>query len=169
MVHRSRVMEEALNIDFMSAPRRTITPQKHQLKHCHYHCNFGHTMEDCWSLKDKIEELVQASHLRRFVQGNRENSRRLRTDEKRNWDHREERGTRNEWESREGHDCWEIGLVRVVINIIVGGFIGRGTTSSSWKRHLRAISLVYSIHRKGRKSLPPITFTNANFKTINSD
>jgi len=28
--------------------------------------------EDCWALKDKIEELIQAGHLRHFVQTNRE-------------------------------------------------------------------------------------------------
>jgi len=33
---------------------------------------FGHTTEDCWALKDKIKELVQAGHLHRFVLSSRE-------------------------------------------------------------------------------------------------
>ena len=70
---RSRVLEEAINADLLKAPSRTPTPQSaDQTKHCRYHLNFGHTTEDCWALKDKIEELIQAGHLRRFVQTSRE-------------------------------------------------------------------------------------------------
>lgn len=29
-------------------------------KHCRYHHNYGHNTKDCWSLKNKIEELIQA-------------------------------------------------------------------------------------------------------------
>jgi len=36
-------------------------------KYCRYHRNHGHTTEDYKALQDKIEELVRASHFRRFI------------------------------------------------------------------------------------------------------
>ena len=40
-------------------------------KRCQYHRNFGHTTKGCQALKDKIEELIQAGHLRQFVKRTR--------------------------------------------------------------------------------------------------
>jgi len=69
-------MEKALSADLLKAPSKTPTPQSaHQTKHCRYHRNFGHTTGDCWALKDKIEELIQAGHLRHFVQTSWEDGR----------------------------------------------------------------------------------------------
>ena len=58
--------------------------------------------------------------------------------------------------------------MRGVINTIAGGFVGGGTTYSSRKRHLRAISFVYSIHRWPRRSMLPILFTDDDFKIIDT-
>ena len=155
---RSRILEEALNVDLLTTLKRTNTPPNaDQTKHCRYHRNFGHTTEDCWALKDKIEELVQANHLRRFVQGNQED-RRPRVDERRT--NRRENRSRDDREDREPHSHREGRPVRGVINTIAGGFARGGTTYSSRKRHLRAISSVYSIHRRPRRSMPPILFTD---------
>jgi len=163
---RSRILEEALNTDLMTTPKRTTTlPNVDHTKHCHYHCNFGHATKDCWALKDKIEELVQAGHLRRFVQSSQEN-RRPRADEGRARDRRDERGRRDGRKRREGRNRRDVALVCGMINTIAGGFAGEETTSSSRKRHFRAISLVYSIHKRGRRSMLPILFTNADFRTI---
>jgi len=80
---RSRILEEALSADLLTMLKRTNTsPNADQTKHCRYHRNFGYTTEDCWALKDKIKELVQEGHLRRFVQGNQED-RGPRVDERR--------------------------------------------------------------------------------------
>jgi len=66
--NRARSLEEALNTDLIIAPRRALTPPNADTtKHYRYHRNYGHTTEECFTLKDKIEELIQAEHLRRFV------------------------------------------------------------------------------------------------------
>jgi len=57
--------------------------------------------------------------------------------------------------------------IQGVINTIAGGFAGGGTTSSSRKRHLRAVSFVYSINRSNRRDLPAMLFINADFRNIN--
>ena len=171
---RSRVLEEALNADLLKAPSRTPTPHSADLtKQCRYHRNLGHTTEDCWALKDKIEELIQAGHLRRFVQTSREDGkneidigkRQGRRDTQTN--ERRGRGGREGREGRGGRDRRGTIPVRGVINMIVGGFAGGGTTSSSWKRHLRAVNSVYSISRSNRTDLPPMLFTNSDFRNIN--
>jgi len=65
-------------------------PNANKMKHYRYHRNFGHTTEDYWVLKDKIEELVQADHLCRFVQRSQEDQKH-RIDEGRTLDRWEER------------------------------------------------------------------------------
>lgn len=128
---RSRILEETLNPDLMMAPKRTTTsPSADQTKNCRYHRNFGHTTEDYWALKDKIEELVQVDHHRRFVQSTQED-RRPRADEGRTQDHHEERCKRDGRERREGRSSRDVAPVRGVINTIAGGFARGGTTSSS--------------------------------------
>jgi len=44
-------------------------------KYCRYHRNHGHTTENCKALQDKIEELVCASHFRRFIRRDDHSSR----------------------------------------------------------------------------------------------
>ena len=66
--NRAKIQEEALNTDLITTPRRVPTPPNADTtKHCRYHRNYGHTTEDCFTLKDKIEELIHVGHLRRFV------------------------------------------------------------------------------------------------------
>ena len=62
--NRARILEEVLNAYLIGTPQRVPTPPNaDSTKHCRYHRNYGHTMEDYFSLKDKIEELIQAGHL----------------------------------------------------------------------------------------------------------
>jgi len=71
---RSRVLEEALDTDLLSTPRRANTPPNADTtRQCRYHGNFGHSTEECTALRDKIEELIQAGHLQRFVVCRNEN------------------------------------------------------------------------------------------------
>jgi len=105
--------------------KRTNTPSNaDQTKHCRYHRNFGHFTEDCQASKDKTEELVQAGHLRHFVQGNQE-EKRPRVDERRT-NHRENK-RRDGREDKEPHGHREGRPMRGVINTITGGFAGGGT------------------------------------------
>jgi len=65
---RGRVLEEALSAGLMPTPRKAATSRKADTsKHCRFHQNYGHTTKKCLALKDKIEELIQAGHLRQFV------------------------------------------------------------------------------------------------------
>jgi len=56
-VPRSRLLDEALQVDLISPPRKTTTPLNVDMtKYCRYHRNHGHTTEDYKALQDKIEE-----------------------------------------------------------------------------------------------------------------
>lgn len=62
-------MDEVLHVDLIPKLKRLSSPRDADMsKQCRYHRNFGHATKECQTLKDKIEELVQASHLRKFVQ-----------------------------------------------------------------------------------------------------
>ena len=67
---RSKILQEALSAELIPPPRRALSPENaDRNKRCRYHKNTGQ------ALKDKIEELIQAGHLRRFVRGTRETHR----------------------------------------------------------------------------------------------
>jgi len=67
-VFRSRFLDEAVNADLILPPRKTSNPPNADMtKYCRYHKNNGHTTNECKTLQDKIKELVQVSHFRRFV------------------------------------------------------------------------------------------------------
>jgi len=54
--------------------------------------------------------------------------------------------------------------MRGVINVIAWGFAGEGSSATARKRHLRAVQVVHVISRPIRLKMPPITFTDADFK-----
>jgi len=68
--NRGRILEEALHATLIHAPKKAPTPRNADMtKHCRFHQKYGHTTDECVTLKDRIKELIQAEHLRRFVQG----------------------------------------------------------------------------------------------------
>ena len=106
-------------------------------KHYQYHHNFGHKIEGCQALMDKIEELIQVGYLRRFVQTN---TRSYRSSQKKRCPprKRKEQYTRRGREGSHHFDDDQCpakqrrrseSLVREVINTIAGtiplGSVGR--------------------------------------------
>ena len=56
--------------EIIPPPRKARTPERaDHTKHCEYHKNHGHHTKECIGLKDRIEELIQAGQLKRFVRG----------------------------------------------------------------------------------------------------
>ncbi|XP_014515666.1 uncharacterized protein LOC106773495 [Vigna radiata var. radiata] len=153
---RTRVLEEALRADLIAVVQIPTPAGVDKSKYCRYHQNRGHTTEDCVTLKDKLEALVQAGHLQRFVQrrgslGRTRPSLTRRDPQVRN----QQRADRSRSRSTER-------VVRGVINTISGGFAGGGSTSAARKRHLRNL---HSASRAGpsRRSMPTITFSDEDF------
>ena len=176
MSNRARILEEALNTDLITAPRRAPTPPNaNTTKHCRYHQNYGHTTEECFTLKDKIEELIQVGHLRRFVKregggfssrGEREKcyEQPRRTS---GYREREGEGTRKGAEPKKDYerDRRERPL-RGIINYILGGFVGGGATTSARKKYVQAIQSVNAVTVCPRQHMPPITFRDDDFQAI---
>ena len=198
VVPRGKVLDEALQIELIPALKQSQTPPNADTsKRCQYHRNYGHTTEGCQELKDKIEELVQAGHLRKFVKtitttprspqcdhDAREHSGR-RDDRTRDDRHRSNRRKRSESPVRRTRPKSESPerrsrtkqKVRAVINTIAGPvslgtpqeinyIAGGGCSNSARKKHLRAIQSVHSASTHRRPHIPPITFTDDDFTTI---
>ncbi|XP_068467089.1 uncharacterized protein [Phaseolus vulgaris] len=172
---RGRILDKAFNAELIPPPRKVAIPNNaDRRKQCWYHQNTGHSTEECQALKDKIEELIQAGHLRRFVRNGRDPPRRAdppkRTrSPKHGRNDRDNRGDRQPARDdplrrddppseadRRGN--------REVINTIAGGFTGRGSTNNARKRHLRAVHQVNAVAFQPR--MPPITFTDEDFKGV---
>lgn len=56
------ILEEALSTNLLPLPRKKSTPNANGNKHCLYHQNLNHTIEECSMLRDKIEELIRVGH-----------------------------------------------------------------------------------------------------------
>jgi len=70
-INQAKILEETLYTELIPLPRKIPTPSNvDHNKHCRYHKNFDHNTEVCAGLRDKIEELIQAGHVKQYVQRN---------------------------------------------------------------------------------------------------
>jgi len=68
MVLRGKILDEALQAELIPTLKQAQTPRNADTtKRYQYHRSYGHTTEGCQALKDKIEQLVQAGHLHKFI------------------------------------------------------------------------------------------------------
>ncbi|XP_020238868.1 uncharacterized protein LOC109817925 [Cajanus cajan] len=161
--------EEASNNNLLALPPPGHTPNNaDKSKHCRYHRNHGHTTEECRTLRDRIEELIQAGHLGQYIQrqqGNRggyggRGRGRGRGSGARTESHP---GSRQNAGGAEISQETESAPLRGVINTIAGGFAGGGASSSTRRRHLRSINCVHSTTPALHQSSPPISFSDKDY------
>ncbi|XP_020219655.1 uncharacterized protein LOC109802649 [Cajanus cajan] len=173
---RVHILEEANNNNLLALPSPGHTPNSaDKSKHCQYHRNYDHTTEECRTLRDRIEELIQAGHLGQYVQ--------------RQQSHRGGSGGPGRARGRgpgaradlpTGSQQHASGAVqakitqetesaplRGVINTIAGGFAGGGASSSARKRHLRSINYAHSTASIPHSSSPSISFFDEDYAGIN--
>ncbi|XP_027915152.1 uncharacterized protein LOC114174515 [Vigna unguiculata] len=180
---KSRILDEVLQAELIPPPRKFQNlPNADMSKYCHYHRNSGHMTEECETLRNKIEELIRASHLKHYVKNVGEGGSRPRYDitNNRRFERREERrpeckesrrepgrnqNVERRMEQQQQDKCLDDRPpLRRTINTISRGFVGGGHSSSFKKRHLRAVQSVHAIIGRSQRRMPPITFTNSNFK-----
>ena len=154
-VPRSRILDEVLQAELIPPPRKYQNPPNVDLsKYYHYHHNNDHTTDECDTLRDKIEELVRAGHLKHYIRETGEGPPRPRYE--RNDNRRVEQRTNQRTERREPRRepartqhteqrapaqpqprrTDDRPPLRGTIKTISGGFTGGGRSSSSRKRHL---------------------------------
>ena len=91
---KSRILDEVLQAELIPPPRKFQNlPNADISKYCHYHRNSGHMTEECETLRNKIEELIRASHLKHYIKNVGEGRSRPRYDitNNRRFERREER------------------------------------------------------------------------------
>ncbi|XP_014489656.1 uncharacterized protein LOC106752481 [Vigna radiata var. radiata] len=159
------MLEEALRADLITVAQESTPPGADENKYCRYHQNRGHTTEDCVTLRDKLETLVQAGHLQRFVQRQRGPSSvraggpNGRNNPPRGNHHQRRDRSRSRSPNR---------TVRGVINTISRGFAGGGSTLAARKRHLRSLHSI-NRSREAKRTMPAITFSAQDFHALDLD
>ena len=60
---------EIKNEEFIKWPGKIeINPHKrNKNKHCKFHKDYGHNIEDCFQLKEQIADLIKRGYLRKYV------------------------------------------------------------------------------------------------------
>ncbi|XP_052736709.1 uncharacterized protein LOC128197899 [Vigna angularis] len=171
---REKILREALSAELIPEKEGLPTAKNaDRSKHCAYHKNMGHNTKECWTLRDKIEELIRAGKLKKYVRDERplqstdrpaqrpayrkDKPQRSRAERPRS----ERRPSRSRSRSRERP-------LRGHINTISGGFAGGGSSFSARKRHVRALQSVHLVD-KPRRSMPPITFSDEDFHAPDPD
>ena len=64
---RAKVYQAIMHTELTSRPPPMQTKQRDRAKRCEYHNDYGHWTNECVSLKDAIERLVQKGRLQEFV------------------------------------------------------------------------------------------------------
>ncbi|XP_017420294.1 uncharacterized protein LOC108330317 [Vigna angularis] len=135
-------------------------------------------VDECVTLKDKIEELIRAGQLKKYVRidhphvpldrpSPRRTSPRRPERQERSRRDRTDRPRFERWRSRSrsmSHDR----PLRGHINTISGGFAGGGSSLSARKRHVRALQSVHVVD-KPRRTMSPITFSDKDFHAPDPD
>ena len=180
---RSRILDEVLQAELLPPPRKYQNPPNADLsKYCHYHRNNGHTTDECDTLRDKIEELIRAGHLRHYIREvgvgpprpryerndnrrtERRNDQRAERREPRREPARAQNAEQREPPQPQPRRADDRPPLRGTINMISGGFAGGGRSSSSRKRHLRAVQQIHVISNRTQRRMPPITFSDSDFQ-----
>jgi len=154
---RGKILDDTLTADLNPQPRRAASPENvDQTCRCRYYRNSEHTTEECQALKDKIEELIQVRHLRRFVQGAEDRSNPHEGNRRRGEGTTLLRGRRRpEHRPRRENPLRREGGVRggwEVINTIARGFARGGSSNNVSKKHLRTVQQVNTISFRPRIS-----------------
>ncbi|XP_059650535.1 uncharacterized protein LOC132296341 [Cornus florida] len=116
-------------------PKLKTDPTKRSRdKYCRFHRDHGHNTEDCFDLKNQIENLVRKGHLRKFTTINGKG------------------GSNPAWEGGDDRPPQHqpIGEIKV----ISGGFNGGGETSSARRAHARRIRSFSEVNEVGMTSPP---------------
>ncbi|CAA0840482.1 Unknown protein, partial [Striga hermonthica] len=118
--------------------------------YCRFHRDYGHTTENCRHLKDEIERLIRAGHLKEFVYHDRvkrKGRRRCREDSEERSDRDEEgddrdgrdgQGKKPRRDGEKGGQGGEALVKRETIYMISGGPTD-GDSNNSRKEHARAV------------------------------
>ncbi|XP_017406870.2 uncharacterized protein LOC108320040 [Vigna angularis] len=64
---RAKVLEEACRAELITPLRKPSPRNADERRSCSYHQNHGHNTEDCITVKNEIESLIRAGHLRRYI------------------------------------------------------------------------------------------------------
>lgn len=180
--NRATILEQAFNMEvpLQLPPATSSKPGADKTKYYRFHDNYGHTTEDCRALKDRIEELIQAGYVARFVrrpqeeqQANRPRQGDRFQDRKRRRNRQENHKNQEEQPAEPVIPAKAVALdhdheppIRGVINTIAEGFSYCRNMSHACKRHLHAVKDVdiNSVESMiSRRHIPPITFTDQDF------
>lgn len=137
---------------------------RNSYSYCRYHRTHGHTIDDCWTLKQQIEQLIQRGNVKKFVKETERETvegkfrrgnpvRKLEKGEGKN-----QRDIREEVE----HANDDKGLV----GFIAGGFSGGDATQPSKRMYVKHFMSINNAEELVAPEYPGITFDIQDFDGV---
>ena len=132
-----------------------------------YHNSFGHKTEDCYDLRDAVEQLIREGRLATYI-AIQQSPRKRRASPMKENERRNPRSQKISEDYRVNEDQEEETITRT-INVIVGGFARSGITKSAYKKHLQEVlSLSAAKMKRAYKlsSTPKIVFSSSDLEGL---
>ncbi|XP_010277466.1 PREDICTED: uncharacterized protein LOC104611892 [Nelumbo nucifera] len=126
-------------------------------KYCHFHKEYRHNTKNCWNLKIEIEDLIKQGYLKRFIKD--EQTQGTEANKEASQNSRQQELPARTPQAREKQ-------VRGTINVIMGGSIIAGCTSSSRRNAVRELEQEDGEPHKCLKTEELIYFTNDDTRGI---
>ncbi|XP_077217565.1 uncharacterized protein LOC143851939 [Tasmannia lanceolata] len=136
-------------------------------KYCRFHKDHGHDTDDCWQLKEEIEQLISRGYLKKYIRtDNRNQESRGKSPQGRSPPKSQQPPARDKTpQLPNAQPEAPRSQPRGVIGTIMGGPAAGGTSSTARKAYARRVNAVHTTSKKSRTE-NEISFSDADLDNL---
>ncbi|XP_077224038.1 uncharacterized protein LOC143857491 [Tasmannia lanceolata] len=155
--------------EFVKWPARMISKgnRRDPSKYCRFHKDHGHDTDECWQLKEEIEQLIDQGYLKKYIRTDgRRQERREKSPQGRSPRRSQPSPARNKTpQPASTQPEAPRSQPRGVMGTIMGGPAAGGTSSAARKAYARRVNAVHTTSKKTRTE-NEISFSDADLDNL---